>query len=83
MASAAGSARRVDLALLPSRIGGAQAEEGLAGSLHVSRQGGAMLHGHVNIAKVALERVPFVDGVGAGGMEDQVDASGRPRACRA
>jgi hypothetical protein len=34
-----------------------------------------MLNCDVNIAEVALERIALVDGVGAGGMEDQVNGA--------
>src|SRR5436190_20789577 len=60
---------------LPPRIRRPQAEKDLARSLHVSRQGCGMLNGDVNVAEVTLERIPLVDGVGAGGMEDQVDGA--------
>jgi len=32
-----------------------------------------MLNGDVNVAEVALQRIPLVDGVGAGSMEEQID----------
>ena len=60
---------------LPPGIRRTQAEKGLAGGLHVRRQAGGMLHGDVNVAEVALERIALVDGVGAGGMEDQVNGA--------
>src|SRR5437588_841189 len=60
---------------LPPRICRPQAEKDLARGLHVSRQGCGMLNGDVNVAEVALQRVPLVDGVGAGGMEDQVNGA--------
>jgi hypothetical protein len=52
-----------------------QAEEGFARRLHVCRQAGGMLHGDVNVAEMALERIALVDGVGAGRMEGQVNSA--------
>src|SRR6266568_4635192 len=60
---------------LPPRIRRTQAEEGFARRLHVRRQAGGMLHGDVNVAEMALERIALVDGVGAGRMEDQVNGA--------
>src|SRR5262245_21217453 len=64
---------RAPLCTLPARIGGTQAEQGLAGGFHVRRQASGVLHGDVNIAEVALERIALINCVGASGMEYQVD----------
>ena len=60
---------------LPPRIRRTQAEKGLAGGLHVRRKAGGMLHGDVNIAEVALERIALINSVGAGGMEYQINGA--------
>jgi hypothetical protein len=61
----------------PPWIIGTQAEEHLPGRLHVSRQAGGMLGGDMDVAKVALEPIVRIDGVGPGRTEDEVDGADR------
>jgi hypothetical protein len=73
-----GDQSSVDYRGLPPRIIGTQAEKGLAGRLHVSRQAGGMLYGRMDVAELVLEPIVRIDGVGPGRMEDEVDGADRP-----
>src|SRR6266567_8345929 len=58
---------------LPAHVARAQPQEHLARRFDMRRKRGIVLHGHVNIPKVALQRMGAIDGIRPCSVKYQID----------